>query len=224
APPITVPKRSLRSWEEMRSVRVARDYVFDEKGALTSFGTALRENLSLYKFEGVNANALAPALGTARGWDSTQQQQLAGYRAGKGQRPAGAPAWFRGPDDLKSILGANADIRGLDGAIKLLRVETTVTEGLASMTLISLVALADGVELPAVTDPAAAGASPPPAPGTPGPDETPKPDGPPPGSGANPPTAEERLNYPFTLLEVVETNAPPPTVLPEEDLALDSPF
>ncbi|MBC8010538.1 MAG: general secretion pathway protein GspK, partial [Burkholderiales bacterium] len=79
-PPITVPKRSLRSWGELRAVKVARDYVYDENGALTPFGTALQQNVSLYSFEGTNVNALAPALGTARGWDGTQAAQLAGYR------------------------------------------------------------------------------------------------------------------------------------------------
>jgi type II secretory pathway component PulK len=92
-PPITVPKRSLRSWEELRSVRVARDYVYEE-GQLTAFGQGLRENISLYAYEGVNVNALAPSLGLARGWDPTQLEQIAGYRAGAAAGPARAPPPF----------------------------------------------------------------------------------------------------------------------------------
>ncbi len=202
-PPIVVPKRSLRSWEELRSVRVAREYIYDEDGALTPFATALREAVSLYSFEGTNVNSLASGLGLARGWDEAQLAQIAGYRVGQGARPAGAPSWFRGVDDLATVLGANADTEGLDAEVKLLRVEVSVREGAGSMTLVSWVALDDTVELPAVAEPAPAAV---PA-GTP-----------PAAAAAAEPETEERLDYPFRILELVETSGPPPVVsLDEED-------
>lgn len=242
-PPITVPKRSLRSWEELRAVRVARDYVYDEEGALTPFGAALRENVSLYDFEGTNVNALAPALGTARGWDATQAQQLAGFRAGKSGRKPGAPPWFRSIDDVTAVVGANVDVKGLDASIKLLRVTVTVREGAASMALEALIGLADGVALPAAAKPDGeagntAGANgqgaggqnarngqkdgqatgePAPATGQAGRRGTGANGAGAAGGAGNASGTEEKLDYPFSILEVVETAGPPPVVSPEEE-------
>jgi general secretion pathway protein K len=236
-PPITVPKRSLRSWEELRAVRVARDYVYDEEGALTPFGAALRENVSLYDFEGTNVNSLAPALGTARGWDSTQAQQLAGFRAGKSGRKPGAPPWFRSIEDVTTVVGANVDVKGLDAAIKLMRVTVTVREGAASMSLDALIGLADGVALPASAKPdgeaASGGANalagqngntgaqatgePAPATGRAGRRGAGANDAGTAGGAGNASGTEEKLDYPFGILEVVETAGPPPVVSPEEE-------
>jgi general secretion pathway protein K len=218
------PKRSLRSWEELRAVRLAREYVYDEEGALTPFGAALRENVSLYEFDGSNVNSLAPALGAARGWDTTQSATIASYRGGKAARPAGAPPWFRNTKDVTSILGANADTRNIGTEVKIMRVEVTVREGAASMRLGALVAVDDSVALPAVaegtktsgsaagqTQSAAQTSSTPTGTGgtssqtgtarrTQTGGET--------ASGAQP--SEEKLDYPFRILEVVESSGPAP--------------
>jgi Type II secretion system (T2SS), protein K len=146
--PHRAPRRSLRSWDELRAVRVAREYVYDEKGALTAFGQALRDNLSLYDYQSSNVNALAPAVGVWRGWDVTQTAALASYQAGKGPRVAGAPPWFRGMEEVRTILGANAEMDGLDASVKLVRVEVTAREGQASMRLAALVGIDDSVQLP----------------------------------------------------------------------------
>lgn len=232
-PPITVPKRSLRSWDELKAVRVAREYVYDEDGGLTPFGAALRENVTLYDFEGTNVNALAPALGTARGWDDTQAEQLAGYRAGKSGRRPGSPPWFRNLEDVTGVLGANVDVKGLDASIKLLRVTLTVREGAASMTLQALLGVADGVALPEVARPGEApaeagseggAASRPGTVGKKNPAGASQTEGQPATGGragrgrAGGNAAEgadgaaEKLDYPFSILEVVESAAPLPNL------------
>ncbi len=243
-PPVTIPKRSLRSWDELRAVRVAREYIYDEQGSLTPFGAALRENVSLYSFEGTNVNALAPSLGTARGWDATQVEQVAGYKAGLSSRPAGAPPWFRSVEDLTPVIGANADVEGLGAEVKLLRVEVTVAERLASMKLVALVAVDDSVELPAAVaaeetqaggatggaggaagGPGGAAAS-----GAAGAGRGGRSGGARAGqggtggqggqggqdaqSGGGSGQTEEKLDYPFGILEVIETSGPPPVVSP----------
>lgn len=147
--PHTPPKRSLRSWDELRAVRVARDFVYDpETGALTAFGQALHDNVSLYSFESANINALAPMIGTARGWDENQNNSIAAYRSGKGPRAPGAPSWFRSVSDLTSVIGANAEVAGLDAVAKLVRVDVNVRQGAAAMRLSALVALDSSVSLP----------------------------------------------------------------------------
>jgi general secretion pathway protein K len=204
------PGRGLRSWNELRSVRVARDFVYDEDGALTSFGAALRGNVSLYSFDASNVNALAPALGVARGWDLSQLALIDSYRAGQTGRPAGAPPWFRSVDELGPLIGANADTGKLDASAKLLRVRVEVREGAATAALVAWVALEDDVALP----PAADGDST----STSGAAEAAGNQTARGGERANRGGAqnetEEKLNYPFTILELVETSGPDSDVTP----------
>jgi general secretion pathway protein K len=207
------PGRGLRSWDELRAVRTARDFVYAEDGALTSFGAALRENASLYAFSGSNVNSLAPALGLARGWDLSQLNLINDYRAGRTGRPAGAPPWFRSAGELAPLLGANANTGKLDATAKLLRVRVEVREGAASAALVAWVTLEDGIALPAASEgstastfgAAAAGAA-----QTPG-------GGRATGGGNAQTQAGKKLNYPFTILEIVETSGPDPDVIPSPD-------
>lgn len=215
------PKRSLRSWDELRAVRVARDYVYDEQGALTPFGQALRDNVSLYQFTGTNVNALAPMIGVLRGWDQAQINSVGAYQAGGAPRPAGAPPWYRGSDDLRSVLGANADVRGLDATAKLVLVEVAVREGAATMRLSALVALDGSVALPAVAEGTGAvrnGESGQNPSGTAAAAGRRRQGGAGGETSAGAATSEERLNYPFRILQVVE-NAGPAPVVPADDEA-----
>jgi Type II secretory pathway, component PulK len=234
------PRRSLRSWEELRSVRVARDYVYDATGALTPFGAALRENISLYQFDSSNINALSPALGIARGWDETHFANIGSYRAGRLGRQPGAPPWFRSVSDLTSVVGANTDMRGIDAVAKLVRIDITVREGAASMLLSALVGLDRSVRLPSAV--AAADSTNGNSPGGAAPRQNQSVFGRPgqnarasrgpagfspqqarpggrsttretSGSGA---TSEERLDYPFVILEVIESAGPAPTSFADE--------
>ncbi|MCX6938525.1 MAG: type II secretion system protein GspK [Verrucomicrobia bacterium] len=217
--PHVPPKRSLRSWDELRAVLLARDFVYDPAdGTLSAFGRAFQDAVSLYDFKASNVNALAPGLGVARGWDSTQINAVSSYQTGKTGRPPGAPPWFRSMEDVTPILGANADMAGLDANAKLIRVRVTVREGAGTFRLEALVTDDDAIALPK-----AAEAATPPAPGA-----IPKPVTKTPETGiARPGTGKsaagkrgEKLNYPFHILEVSETSGPPPDVtLPEEAAA-----
>jgi len=215
------PLRGLRSWDELRAVRVARDFVYHEDGALTPFGVALRANVSLYAFTGSNVNSLAPALGVARGWDPSQLALIKDYRAGRTGRPAGAPPWFRNVSELGPLLGANADTSKLDAAVKLLRVRVEVREGAASAALVAWVAMDDQVALPAATEGEtanAANATSPAATANGNPRSRPAS-----RTGGNAQNqTEEKLNYPFTILELVESSGPDADVTINSDLAPDT--
>jgi general secretion pathway protein K len=213
------PRRSLRSWEELRAVRVARDYVYDERGGLSPFGRALRDNLSLFRFESSNINSLAPAIAAARGWDPAQIAAIAAYQSGRGPRPAGAPVWFRNGRDLASVLGANADTSAIDATAKLIRVEVRVREGAATLLISAWVTSEASVTLPPAF--VAPGETP----------ATPAEQSPPAPAGARPPggvrggnsansrrggASEERLNYPFRILQLAEITGPEPVVAADE--------
>lgn len=207
------PLRSLRSWEELRAVAVARDYVYDEDGALTAFGSALRENLSLYRYEGANINAITPGWLAMRQWDDAKIAGLAGYRDGLASRPAGAPPWFRDAQEVQAIAGRNTDLTGLDAEAKLVRVFISLKEGAATLRLNALVALDRNIALPD----AVAAEGPSATPATPAPVATPTPA---PGAraGAGGATAGgETLNYPFRILELVFDSVPAPLLVEEPE-------
>jgi Type II secretion system (T2SS), protein K len=218
--PHKAPLRSLRSWDELRAVSVANTYVYDEDGALTPFGAALRENLSLYRYNGANINAVVPAWFTLHKWDEFQQATVTNYMSGSAPRPAGAPKWFRSTNEVGKVIGAKIDLSGLSTEVRLLRIYITLKEGAANMRLNALVALDDNVALPATTpaDGPAAAAPDAAANGTAAPAaRTPAATKPATG-GANATSsasgADPKLNYPVRILEISFDSGPP--VLAEE--------
>jgi len=207
--PHTTPKRSLRSWDELKAVSVAKTFVYDEDGALTPFGSALRENLSLYRYSGANINAITSGWLLMRKWDEFKVTSLAGYSSGKSSRAAGAPPWFRSVDDAERILGTKTDVEGLDAEAKLIRITISLKERVATLRLTALVAVGDRVQLP----PAAIGESTEQPKPTPTSAETAPP-------AANEKPADEKLNYPFHILELSFDGNPAPPAPPAEDTSL----
>ncbi len=205
------PQRSLRSWDELRAVAVASTYVYDEDGALTPFGIALRENVSLYRYQDANINAITPGWLMMRKWDEFQLASLEGYKSGKAPRAPGAPPWFRDLDEVGKAVGAKVDTTGLDAEAKLVRILITVKEGAASLRLNALMASSSRVVLPsAVAADANTGDTvKPPAAEAATPDATPET-----GAG-NAASADEKLKYPFYLLEL-SFDSGPETVAPVE--------
>jgi len=208
------PLRSLRSWDELRAVALAKDYVYDENGALTPFGVALHENVSLYRFTNSNINAITPGWLAMHKWDEFQTSTLTNYKSGKGSRPAGAPPWFRDNEDVSKLIGTKVDLTGLDSETKLLRIIISLKEGAATLRLNALVAVDPKVALPnstpaegpssdteAVGDAAASAAKP----ATPSSSTTVAT-----SSGASVAATEEKLKYPYKILELSFDSAPPP--------------
>jgi hypothetical protein len=201
--PARPPHRSLRSWEELRAVRLAREHAFDEEGRWTTFGNALREVVSLYDFPSTNVNEAQAAVLTLAYWTDSQKSALTELAAGRGPRVPGAPRWLRTPDELAAVVGEGVNTNGLGTQAHLIHVTITAREGLAMMRLHALVALSDGVKLP---DPVAAAE----AAATPAPPAS--------DTGADENNAETKLDYPFVVLEITEDNVPPPAPA-EEDAA-----
>lgn len=234
------PRRSLRSWEELRAIRIVRDFAFDEDGRWTAIGQTLRDSYSLYSFENANINALAPALGTARGWVDIQTSALAAYRQGRGPRAPGAMPWFTNMQQVATILGAQTDVSGIGAEASLIRVIVRAREGAATMSLETLVALADNVTFPEVaagpsqnnlstaaaatsgttTNPAgqpAAGAAAGNRRALPGSSRRGLATGAARETGTGATSSEQVLNYPFRVLQVMEGSGPTPAALTEAE-------
>lgn len=182
-PPRKVPQRSLRSFAELASIAVARDYFYDEHGQPTPLWEQFRESVSLYSFEGGNLNTAGAGVLAAGGLDSTQINQLLDNRA-SGSSLAGAKSrYFRSVDEAQATLGSSAALPGFGANIKALRVIITAREGPGRFEL-SAVITAGEASFPLPTQPAEEGK----------PAESPAPP-------VNPP---KKLDYPFTVLAISE--------------------
>lgn len=207
------PHRGLRSWDELRAVAVASTYVYDEDGALTSFGTALRENVSLYRYQDANINAITPGWLMMRKWDEYQLASLEGVKSGKAARALGAPPWFRDVDEVGKAVSAKVDTTGLDAEAKLVRILITLKEGAGTLRLNALVATNSRVALPSAVaaDANTGDAVKPPAIEAAAPDAA---------SATNPDNgaaADEKLKYPFYVLELSFDSGPANTAPADPD-------
>lgn len=178
--------RSLRSFDEIRSIAVARDFFYTPEGDLTPLAQAFRESVSLYKFPDTNINAAHPSLLSANDLDPVQLSNLRGYLDGSLGRPPGRPAYFRTLEEVRQLIGGNAPLDGFGVDIHLLRIIVHVREGASTLRLTALVAVDPEVTFPeATSSPGQSGENAPPA-----------------------ETAEEKLDYPFQILEIHEDHAP----------------
>ncbi len=224
--PHHLPRRSLRSFEELRAIAVVRDFVYDPDGRLTSFGEAFRNCVSLYQFESTNINSASSQLLAARGLDQAHVGFIELRRSGDTPRPPGTQPYFRSLDEVRALVGANAPLEGYGVEATCIRVIVTAKEGAAMTRLEALVTASDDVTFPEpfTSETASAGASandanaPAPTP-NPGPgrnNRNPAANRAPANANANATTgaeAEERLDYPFNILERREDNGPPPAPL-----------
>jgi len=205
--------RSLRSFDELRSVLVARDFFFDADDQPKPLFKEFSDSVSLYSFSTSNVNAALSSTLAASLLDDSQAKTIADYVSGTGSRLAGAPPYLRSGKDYRDVMGS-APNNGLGTTIKCLRIKIVVTEGAANLTLTALVAQPGQAALPPVatvgdttsaqnqvgtanttsTDTAAAGQSQ--------------------ATGSTTRTqSSSPLNYPFVILELNEESSmlPPPS-------------
>ncbi|MFH1497452.1 MAG: type II secretory protein PulK [Verrucomicrobiota bacterium] len=186
--------RSLRSFEEIRAITVARDFFYTPEGEPTPLAQAFRESVSLYDFPDTNINAAPEVLLTANTLDLVQVANLRGYVDGSLGRPPGRPAYFRTTREVQELVGGNAPLDGFGVDMHLLRIIVHVREGASTLRLVALVAVDPAVTFPeALPSPSGNGSA------INAPNEA---------SGAAPAAAEERLDYPFQILEIHEDHAP----------------
>lgn len=192
--PYRAPRRSLRSFEELRAVGVAREAFFDEAGRATPLLEDFRRCVSLYRFTATSANfAEAEAL-QAIDFEPEGIAKGRAFRAGETSRPAGTAPYFRTTEEAMALLGGG-NRRRITSLIQLLRLTVTVREGRASCTVSVLVAVDPSARFPeAAADPTEEAQEAAPAAANA-------------GSGGS--TTGASLRYPFPLLEWSETGTPP---------------
>jgi general secretion pathway protein K len=203
-PPAQPPRRSLRSFEELASVAVAREFFYDEEGRRKPLFDAFKQAVSLYEFNGTNLNSAGETVLLASGWDTGQSGQLQKYLATPVSTTKTRP-YLRSLQEARAQVG-NAASRNFGAQIQLLRIHVTARQGAAQLRVSALVTWAGQAKLPPPVTAAPDGAT--------GPVQTA-----PAATPAPAPNAANTLRYPFTVLELFESTLPEPPPPPDAPAA-----
>ncbi len=187
------PLRSLRSFDELAAVAVARDFFYDKDGRPAQLWHDFARAVSLYQFAATNLNSASRAVLMASGWDENQTGTMQKYLATPVSASKTRP-YLRSVREARSQVG-NAATRNLGVLIQCLRINITARQGAALLRLSALVTWSGQASLPAPV-----AASPENAPAV--------------TATARPPVAQAQaansIRYPFTVLELSETTLPDP--------------
>ncbi|HWA07844.1 MAG TPA: hypothetical protein VG838_00100 [Opitutaceae bacterium] len=237
--PFAAPGRSLRSYDELATIDVAKDTFYGEDGRPNDLYRRFVDTFSLLNFRQPNINsAHVDVLAALGGFDATQQQNLSDYVNGANAYESKGPSYFRSVRDTATILGqGNASVFGTE--ISALVIHITVHDGRALYHLNATVTLPGQQAAQTVQPNATAGQSGTSASATANPAQG--------GASANSAAnqnanrnnanaggnrigartpaagagganangaAANSLKYPFTVLEINENNEPVPTPPP----------
>ena len=144
-------RRPIRSFEEFRSIGVAKELFFDERGRPTPIFQAFKACVSLYTFPQANINTASDAVLLSQGLDENQLALIRERQAEIGRRIVGTPPYFRVTSEVRQLIGGGANLAKFDDEIILMWVRVTVKEGLAKCRVSALVAVRDDVAYPSAT-------------------------------------------------------------------------
>jgi hypothetical protein len=140
-------RRPIRSFEEFRSIGVAKEMFFDERGRATPIFQAFKACVSLYTFPQANINTASDAVLLSQGLDENQLALLRERQTEMARRVVGVPPYFRVADEVRQLIGG-ANLEKFDDEIILMWVRVTVKEGLSKCRVSALVAVRDDVAYP----------------------------------------------------------------------------
>ena len=212
--PYAEPQRPLRAFSELAAVAYARDVFFDENGLPNALFWRFEGDVSAYNFPQPNVNgANADVLAALGQYTDAQQDRLKDYLAGSGQYANQGQQWFADATTLAAVAGVGGTASAFGTTISALRVTITVREGRSQYRMSAVLAPQGGATINttnAVNATVAASgsstATQTPVTATSQPSSTATPAG---ASAA----ASQSINYPFTLLELLEDDEipqPPP--------------
>ena len=204
-PPAHPPYRSLRSFDELAGIAVAKGFFYDLDGHPKPLLNDFMQAVSLYQFATTNLNSAPPTVLMATGWDTSQTDTLQKYLTTPVSATKTKP-YIRSLAEARRQVG-NVAARNLGAQIQLLRINITVHQGPAQLKLSALVTWSGQASMPAslAANPEASTA----ATGARSTASNQARTGP-----ATNNNAANSLRYPFTVLELSETTLPEPTPPP----------
>lgn len=207
-PPAQPPRRSLRSFDELAGIAVAKDFFYEADGRPKPLLADFMAAVSLYQFNSTNLNSAQPAVLAATGWDTSQTATLQKYLASPVSATRTRP-YLRSLQEARRQVG-NVAGRNLGAQIQCLRIIVTAREGAAQLKLTALVTWAGQATFPASLAANPGGAT------TATRQRT---------TTVNTAQAQttaasaNTLRYPFTVLELTETTLPDPPPPPDAPAA-----
>lgn len=141
-------RRPIRSFEEFRSIGVAKEFFFDARGRPTPVFQAFKACVSLYTFPQANINTASDAVLLSQGLDENQLALIRERQNEIGRRIVGTPPYFRVTSEVRQLIGGGAPLQMFDDEIILMWVRVTVKEGLSKCRVSALVAIREDVAYP----------------------------------------------------------------------------
>jgi general secretion pathway protein K len=214
----TEPARAMRSFTELAAIDDARDLFFDENGLPNGNYWRFVDDFSLFNFPQPNANgANADVMAAVGQYTDIQRQHISDFLNGTGQYATDGQQWLQNSAQLAAVAGLGGNAATFGTTISALRINVTVHDGRSQYRVSVVVSPQGGATTnPTVaTNATAAAASTSPS-STTSLASTAQPT-----STANSATAaaaaSQNINYPFTLLEILEDDdiPQPPPALPQ---------
>ena len=142
------PGRPLRSFSELQAIENIREVFFDEEGNPTSYFSRFKEAVSLFDYDAPNLNSAPESVLAALGkYDENQQSMLSDYRNSAGIYRGRSSGYFTSPGEVSSVLGEQGVAPGFGAVIQALRINITVRQVSASYRLSVVVAPPNGAKL-----------------------------------------------------------------------------
>jgi len=216
--PYAEPQRPLRAFSELAAIDVAKEAFFDENGLPNASYWRFVNDVSIFNFPNPNVNgANADVMAAVGQYTDAQQQKISDYLSGSGQFAQQGQQWFQDSTTLANVAGLGGNATQFVTTIAALRINITVHEGSSRFRISAVVAPQGGAttnQTAAVNATSAASTT-----STSATTSV--------TSAAQPSTtattaataaaASQSINYPFTLLELLEEDEiplPPPAPTP----------
>jgi hypothetical protein len=213
--PYAEPGRPIRAFGELAAIDVAKDVFFDENGIPNANYWRFVNDVSLFTFPQPNINGTnADVMAAVGQFTDVQQQHIGDYLAGVGQYAQQGQQWFQNTSTLVAIAGLGGNAAPFGTTISALRILITVHDGQSKYRLSVVVSPQGGAAINQTnatnattgTNGASASATTSLA-TTAQPSSTAS-------SAATAAAASQSINYPFTLLELLEEDEIPQTAPP----------
>ena len=141
-------RRPIRSFDEFRSIGVAKEQFYDELGRPTPIFEAFKACVSLYTFPQANINTASDAVLLSQGLDEKQVALIREHQSEIGKRIVGTPPYFRVTSEVRQLVGGGINMAKFDDEVILMWVRVTVKEGLSKCRVSALVAIREDVAYP----------------------------------------------------------------------------
>jgi Type II secretion system (T2SS), protein K len=143
--PFAPPLRAIRSFEELRAIDYAREVFFDKEGRPNDLWWRFQKDCSIFSFTHPDINgANADVLAAVGGFSDDQQQNLASYLSGTGNYSSLGQQWFQNTTSVRGVVGSTGNSAAFGTVISALRINVTVHEGSNSVFRLSVVVAPQG--------------------------------------------------------------------------------